>query len=847
MKNISNAPKRAGLPGRGPALLPGGLALGLLCAWTLLLAWQTADHFPLRSQALQQLFNLSRFGPWQPRLFWLHWAWFLGRLLLLAAWLGAAYGLGQFLLSRLFSRPQAKLEELLESLGLGFAALSLLLFGLGAVGALQAGIFRWIFFPLAAAGAWTAWRRRERLRPGRGWLWNSPPWPDRLLLVLVLSVGAFGVMNASAPELFYDALVYHLGVPSQWLAWGGLVPLPASYFSHLPLSLELLYTGCLLLADERLCRLLHVLLGSLSALTLFAVGRRWLGRRPAFWAAGIFYTIPLFDLNLAEAGVDAGATWFVVLSLLQLLAWREQPRLPNRRLWLAGVFTGAALAAKYNSAFLLAPAALVVALEALRRGPGLKRWFVQVSLFAAGALLLLLPWWTKNTLETGNPVYPFLYRVFPSRSLNVEKIQQQMGEFREYHRRTFAQFLRQPWDLTFMLATNNSYVGTVFLFLLPGFLLLAWTWRRGPPVVRTLLLCAGLAALVWTSQTRIARYFLPVFPVLALLAGWVLERWEKWLRVLGGVARWAVVGFIAWGGLQTAAIAQSSWDPMGTALGLEAPGAYLDRKLMNNYLPMAERGVNILPSSSRVLFFGEARTYYFRRRVTAPTVFDTQPLLVWLEEKPGARAVWEEMRRQGYTHLYLHAQEAVRTRGYEPHRWSEAAVGRLQELLGRYLERRAVLGEQALYQVRPAPDLTLPVKTGRPLYTFDREVVAKVVRHHDQAVSDWTQGRWADVQAQIQRIEQLAPGWEWPYVILGKMEARQQRYAEALRALQTANRLAWLDLDTYTLMGLCALALGNETEGRAYLHFVLARDPNHALARATLAQLENSRAVPVSP
>ena len=830
-------PRRGAEPARraSPTFAAGWSAAAAF--WIALIAWRTVVHFPWRSGSVLHAFDLSRFAPISFVSVLLQGGRVLAAVFLVAAWLAAAYGFGRPVRERWLNITNDKLTSLLYDLGIGFGLWSLVMFVLGVLPGWRPAVFVPLFAVAAVAGAVQVWRHRATLRPARGWLLGTRPAPvDRVWFALAMLAAAYVGSATVVPETFFDALVYHLGVPGQWLLHHRFTPLPHNYFSPLPMGISMLSTGSLILWDETLCRMLHWTLSVLAALGVFALGRRFFGRRAGLWGLGLFATTPLVLINAQAAGVDAGAAWFAVLAMHALAVWAfAGPRPEPGRLFAAAVFAGAAVAAKYNTVFFLAPAAVAAVFVAVRRRPGGISW---PRLAAAGALALalLLPWWIKNAVETGNPVYPFLYRVFPSESLDEVKMAQQMGEFREYHHRTPVQFIRQPWDLSFMFATSNSYVGTTWLLVLPVFLIALPVWRRGPPWAWPFAFVVLAAALLWTSQTRIVRYFIPALTLLAVLFAAALDRFAAGMPRTVGMLRWGAAGLAAWGCLHLAMIGGSNWDHVGAALGVESRPAYKDRVMMNSYAPVA-RASGRLPEDSRILNFGETRVFGMARPTTAPTVFDRHPLLTWLEEDKSAEGVWRRLRGAGYTHVYLHVPEAVRTRGYEPHAWSDAAVRAFQDLRGAYLAPVRTARGQWLYAVRDRPRADGVRKTGRPLFTFDRGVTAKASGLFGRAVRLLRAGRLEDARALARRCAELAPGWYRPWLLLGEIALRKGQARPGWTFLERALSLDWIDPLPAFQIGRMAMEQGDTGRARRFLRAALAADPNLEPARRALREL----------
>ena len=451
--------------------------------------------------------------------------------------------------------------------------------------------------------------------------------------------------------------------------------------------------------------------------------------------------------------------------------------------------------------------------------------------------IVISPWLIKNFILTGNPVYPFLYKYIPSKNIHAEKIAHQMREFKEYTKRTVKEFLVQPWTLTFSSPNNNSYMGTTFLFLLPGFLVLLFKWGRASPIVKVLLGIVVLGSVFWTFKTQIIRYYIPIFSCLVILSAYILSLVDLQAKRIGYLIRGVVLFFLFWGAVITMNIMIYRWDPVGVSLGLENKSTYLNRKLMNSYTSHAEI-INQLPLASKVLLVGETRSFYFEKPVTAATVFDYDYFLKYIIESKHSEEVWEKLSQAGYTHIYFHFKEATRIRHYEPYLWDKAALERLQTLFSFYLDRLHGDRYRALYVIKEKPDLTRPMKLGRPLFTYPKPTINKVIKHYSLAWQAFYQAEYLDAEVSWQRILKLAPDWYIPYMDLALLYLKKEQYTKALNKYEQAERLWWLDEIAYNNLGSLYRGQGDLIKAKYYFEQALIRSPNMELAKKNLQSLE---------
>ena len=51
---------------------------------------------------------------------------------------------------------------------------------------------------------------------------------------LIVLIWLYSLRYALIPETFYDALVYHLALPAQYILHGGIYPTPSNSYSGIP-------------------------------------------------------------------------------------------------------------------------------------------------------------------------------------------------------------------------------------------------------------------------------------------------------------------------------------------------------------------------------------------------------------------------------------------------------------------------------------------------------------------------------------------------------------------------------------------------------------------------------------
>lgn len=165
------------------------------------------------------------------------------------------------------------------------------------------------------------------------------------LIFAVLAWGTFTVLgfHALAPEISYDALVYHLGLPRLWLAADRLLSTPHVIFSGTPLGMELLNTGMLALSGEVGAKLLHASFGVLSAVVLC----RYFSLEAGLAGALVFLSSPMVALEHVRAANDLPASFLTLCAVVAFTRPPEQANLWHRAV-LPGLIDGLAMGFKYT-------------------------------------------------------------------------------------------------------------------------------------------------------------------------------------------------------------------------------------------------------------------------------------------------------------------------------------------------------------------------------------------------------------------------------------------------------------------------------------------------------------------
>ncbi|HNW45636.1 MAG TPA: hypothetical protein PKI19_14135, partial [Elusimicrobiales bacterium] len=457
---------------------------------------------------------------------------------------------------------------------------------------------------------------------------------------------------------------------------------PGNLHSASPLLIQMLYAAALLISDDTLAKLMHFATGVFLCGTLFAMGRRYVSATAGLLACVVFASIPMAGMNLSATGVEIGSAWFTVLAAYALLLFsaREggEPVVFDRTLLLAGIFGGFAAGTKYPALFTVV-AGMAVLLFSRRPGPG-SIWPAarRALFFGTAAGLVFSPWMLKNLFFHGNPLYPYFGKLFGGQQieafkwglLNSDCYSRDMGAvFSSFD--AFRHFIFHPWYLTMSGAGNADFLGPFILLCLP----LPFLFRPKTPALRQLTLFVAIMWGLWSVSTSMPRYLLPALALASVLFAALISglssRVLKWTLqcILAAVALYSA----QW--LNKVTESQDGWRPV---FGLQDKGAYLSVQhatYPSPYYSAMEYINSTLPSDSRVLFVGESRGFYCRRKFVATSVYDENPLMIYARESATPQELQAKIKAAGITHVFLNLAEAIRLAGtYRLFRWDERSL-----------------------------------------------------------------------------------------------------------------------------------------------------------------------------
>jgi 4-amino-4-deoxy-L-arabinose transferase-like glycosyltransferase len=606
-------------------------------------------------------------------------------IVILAILIGAigfsAVGWGLTILLILKLRCPERLERITVAAALGTAWLSFSVFALAASGLLHRPILVALVLVGVGLGGW-----RFRASSIRTRILPTTPTPQNLLIGVLFICVVANFIGGLAPISFIDALTYHVFEAREFLRAGRLIELKHTWQSYQPMSVEMLYTLALGLFDDRLVPLVDWALGVLALFSTLILGRRLGGPLVGLLAAAIFYCTAMVAWESTSCFIELGIAAGGAMSLLALLRWRDT----DEWAWLvvAAIAAGFAAACKLTAAQMPLDLSLAILYLTRKAGRSFRRTLLSAAAFASIALVLVLPWYVRSYLLTGNPFYPFLPSIFGTNP-SIADIQVILASY-GVGKSTW-DLLLSPWLLVSegVRSENGQFLNPLPFLLGPVIL---WRTYRDRERLTILGFCV-LWFIFWLKTAQVARYLVPIQPFATVLAADAAVFLATSSRLRRQLSITCCALFVAF---STATVILYDAQFLQVVLGIETREVYLTRTSWFYALYRdVDHELESHPRERAYVLTDEGPTYYLQAAHNRLRNTDfTRP----------SEELWAAIVAGHYTHVLIHNSPA-----------SDAALARLAPRLVRVWRKNYELpvsrsfggttpAFSTLWRVRPTAD-----------------------------------------------------------------------------------------------------------------------------------------------
>ena len=593
-------------------------------------------------------------------------------LLLVAGLGGLTFCIGRAI-SQALSLDFANIsEELAFSIMLGTGTLALSLLGIGLVGLLKPLPIAILMILLVGLTRRQASRLSEALKEGvRATTATRTRWI--IALSFCVLAGLMVVRTATPPHNF-DEAIYHLSVSKLFAEQGRVYPVYDNLAGNMPFLIQMIYVFCLIVKADIAAKLFSLFLALITALALYGFCARFLTRRTGVVAMFAFFGSGMAVEVAVTARIDISLSGMLFLAAYAMMVYFETKQ--RGWLYLSAMLSGFGLGIKHTAGiWLLLIGAMFLVESFLRKRESLLGVIKQGLLYVAIVVALVSPWYLKNLVWFHNPLYPFItgevaevgrerlryFNAEDERKLDayLDETRREIPEVVEAQERVLAHSAsltveRHPlkfWEYftkpVVYSTPAESYHDPNYLFLIVPLML--FLDRR-----RWLIWLAVFSVMFFLMVTYIswiARYLLPIYPALTVLAAYTLTGLADKLRPRTRIADMLpAIGLL----ITVGATAFVSASQLYKMQGMEFVGGSLSRRDFMRamfYYPSIEFINHNLPQDAGVMMIGAQMSYDLQRNYIADVSWDTTEWRRLLISNGSLDEAHQDLKKRGITHI----------------------------------------------------------------------------------------------------------------------------------------------------------------------------------------------------
>jgi hypothetical protein len=476
------------------------------------------------------------------------------------------------------------------------------------------------------------------------------------------------ILRAATPPNAPDELIYHLPATKSFVDHGKVYPMFDNSLGNLPFLIHMLYALCLMAGSDIAARLFSLFLAVATALALYGFCARYLTRRAgvvsmfAFFAAGMVVEVAI------TSRIDVSLAGMLFLTTYAMINYLETNRIGW--LWTSAVLGGFSLGIKHSAGIWLLLIGVMYVATLVRKQHRV------VTILARGLAYTLIcaavasPWYLKNYLWFHNPIYPLVtgevaeygpqgIRYFDANDeqrldahFNVARtalpdvVKNQENELAaaassrvQRHPLRWWEFFLKP--NTYLMAEPNHYPN--YLFLIIPLLVLV----RKPAWLVWLLILSLAFVFAVTSNAWIARYLLPAYPPLSIIAAYVITALSERTHMLRNLPIYLLAAAL---GVVVAAsvLALRKFDSLKFLTGTASRREVL---LPFSYYKPIDFINTQLPPDARVFLVGAQLNYGIERPYLSDESWFATKWRRLLVRNNSLDEVNQDLKRQGVTHI----------------------------------------------------------------------------------------------------------------------------------------------------------------------------------------------------
>lgn len=486
-----------------------------------------------------------------------------------------------------------------------------------------------------------------------------------LITGLSLLVSTLFLINLT-PPIGRDALTHHLTVPKLYLQHGGIYEIKELIFSYYPMNLDLLYMIPLWFKQDIIPKHIHFFFALGTTWLIFNYIKNRLGTNWALTGALLFLSTPIVIHLGTTAYVDLGVVFFTTAATLLLLRWGQERSL--KLLVFSGIVAGLAAGTKYNgliTIFLLTCLVPFVDIHNLEKASSAQKKPIKNTLtFLTVALLTVSPWFLRNVIWTGNPVYPLLNSLFNTETTTIAQGMNPLLTRKLLYNESLWQILLLPIRIFFEGEDNNPqyFDGVlnpfILLFIAASFIPNSRITQKDS-IDKKIFVWFSILFIVFAFVQRVIRirYITPVLPFLIILSILGLYNLNSYLskqekhRLAKTIPTLLLLAAFTINGTYIFRYWQKI-NPIDYLSGNITRADFISR-FWPEYPLVQFANHNLSPSATILAIFLGNRGYYFEREVHFDFKSGKSYICTLARGQDTARGIAISLEKDGFTHILV--------------------------------------------------------------------------------------------------------------------------------------------------------------------------------------------------
>lgn len=343
---------------------------------------------------------------------------------------------------------------------------------------------------------------------------------DKILIVILAIFIILNILVSLSPPFLWDELDYNLAIPKIYARHHKLVTLDNMYKSHYPFNINILFSLALVLKNAYIAKLIMFGYGTLLAFAVFSFGHRYFDIRTGLISMLIFYTLPMVSAHITSTYIDIGVAFYVFLAFYAFIMLLYSDN--KKWFYVSAIMSGLSISSKHLALYYLPVMFIFLSYKLLFKDKkNIFKYIWLIGLYFIISFLLVSPWYVKNYIETGNPIWPFGYYIFGGKYLDKEINYVLTGPFfnKAFGGTSFVDYITFLWQATM---NSSQYAltlgfGVIFLAFVPLIIFV----RKNNDVMKYLILFSIMSFTIWFFGRQVLRYLL-IYPMLSIISGSVI-------------------------------------------------------------------------------------------------------------------------------------------------------------------------------------------------------------------------------------------------------------------------------------------------------------------------------------